>query len=328
MKKYNVAVMGATGLVGGTILKLLEERNFPIENLYLFSSKKSAGVEIEFAGKEYVVEELTDDALDKDIDIALFAAGGATSKKFAPLAAAKGIKVVDNSSAFRMEDDVPLVVPEINPDKVLEGNGIIANPNCSTIQSVLPLKPLEDAFGIKRVVYSSYQSVSGSGMGGLKDLEEGNVEFYPYQIQNNLLPHIDDFLENGYTKEEMKMIDETKKILGNYDIKVTATTVRVPVKFAHSVSINVELEKPFEMEEIFEALKNYPGIVVEDDVENKVYPMPINAEGKDEVFIGRIRRDFTVENGINFFSVADNIRKGAATNAVQIAELLAEKLDK
>lgn len=328
MKKYNVAVMGATGLVGGTILKLLEERNFPIENLYLFSSKKSAGVEIEFAGKEYVVEELTEDALDKDIDIALFAAGGATSKKFAPLAATKGIKVVDNSSAFRMEDDVPLVVPEINPDKVLEGNGIIANPNCSTIQSVLPLKPLEDAFGIKRVIYSSYQSVSGSGMGGLKDLEEGNVEFYPYQIQNNLLPHIDDFLENGYTKEEMKMIDETKKILGNYDIKVTATTVRVPVKFAHSVSINVELEKPFEMEEIFEALKNYPGIVVEDDVENKVYPMPINAEGKDEVFIGRIRRDFTVENGINFFSVADNIRKGAATNAVQIAELLAEKLDK
>ncbi len=328
MKKYNVAVMGATGLVGGTILNLLEERNFPIENLYLFSSKKSAGQEIDFGGNSYKVEELTEESLNKDIDIALFAAGGATSKKFAPLAAARGIKVVDNSSAFRMEEDVPLVVPEINPDKVLEGNGIIANPNCSTIQSVLPLKPLEDAFGIKRVVYSSYQSVSGSGMGGLKDLEEGNVEFYPYQIQNNLLPHIDDFLENGYTKEEMKMIDETKKILGNYNIKVTATTVRVPVKFAHSVSINVELERPFEMEEIFEALKNYPGIVLEDDVENKVYPMPINAEGKDEVFVGRIRRDFTVENGINFFSVADNIRKGAATNAVQIAELLSEKLDK
>lgn len=328
MKKYNVAVMGATGLVGGKILNLLEERNFPIENLYLFSSKKSAGQEIDFGGKAYVVEELTEEALNKEIDIALFAAGGATSKKFGPIAAEKGIKVVDNSSAFRMEEDVPLVVPEINGDKVLEGKGIIANPNCSTIQSVLPLKPLEDAFGIKRVVYSSYQSVSGSGMGGLKDLEEGNVEFYPYQIQNNLLPHIDDFLENGYTKEEMKMIDETKKILGNEKIKVTATTVRVPVKFAHSVSINVELEKPFEMKEIFKALKNYPGIIVEDDVEKGVYPMPINAEGKDEVFVGRIRRDFTVENGINFFSVADNIRKGAATNAVQIAELLAEKLDK
>lgn len=327
MKKYNVAVMGATGLVGGTILNILEERNFPIENLYLFSSKKSAGQKIEFAGNTYVVEELTEAAFDKDIDIAMFAAGGATSTKYAPLAAQKGIKVVDNSSAFRMGEDVPLVVPEINGDKVLEGNGIVANPNCSTIQSVLPLKPLQDAFGIKRVIYSSYQSVSGSGMGGLKDLEEGNVEFYPYQIQYNLLPHIDDFLENGYTKEEMKMINETHKILDDYDIKVTATTVRVPVKYAHSVSINVEFEKPFEMEEVFEALKNYPGIVVEDDLENKVYPMPLNAEGKDEVFVGRIRRDFSVENGINFFSVADNIRKGAATNAVQIAEELVKKLD-
>ncbi|NLW42094.1 MAG: aspartate-semialdehyde dehydrogenase [Tissierellia bacterium] len=326
MKKYNVAVMGATGLVGGTILNVLEERNFPIENLYLFSSKKSAGQEVEFAGNTYVVEELTEAAFDKDIDIAMFAAGGATSTKYAPLAAQKGIKVVDNSSAFRMDEDVPLVVPEINGDKVLEGNGIVANPNCSTIQSVLPLKPLQDAFGIKRVIYSSYQSVSGSGMGGLKDLEEGNVEFYPYQIQYNLLPHIDDFLDNGYTKEEMKMINETHKILDNYDIKVTATTVRVPVKYAHSVSINVEFERAFEMEEVYEALKNYPGIVVEDDVENKVYPMPLNAEGKDEVFVGRIRRDFSVENGINFFSVADNIRKGAATNAVQIAEELAKKL--
>lgn len=328
MKKYNLAVMGATGLVGGTILKVLEERNFPIDNLYLFSSKKSAGTEVEYAGKTYVVEELTEAAFDKDIDIAMFAAGGATSLKYAPIAAAKGIKVVDNSSAFRMEEDVPLVVPEINGDLVLEGNGIVSNPNCSTIQSVLPLKPLYDAFGIKRVIYSSYQSVSGSGMGGLKDLEEGNVEFYPYQIQFNLLPHIDDFLENGYTKEEMKMIEETKKILNDYNIEVTATTVRVPVKFAHSVSINVEFEKSFEMEEVFEVLKNYPGIVVEDDVANKIYPMPINAEGKDEVFVGRIRRDFTVENGINFFSVADNIRKGAATNAVQIAEELAKQLDK
>ena len=322
MKKYNLAVVGATGLVGSTILKVLAEREFPIENLYLFSSKKSAGEKVEYEGVEYVVEELTEESFDRPIDIAMFSAGGGVSTKYAPIAAAKGIKVVDNSSAFRMEKDVPLVVPEINGDDVHTGYGIIANPNCSTIQSVLTLKPLYDKYGIKRVVYSSYQSVSGSGVNGLKDLEEGNVEFYPYQIQYNAMPHIDDFLENGYTKEEMKMIDETKKILHDDNIKVTATTVRVPVKYAHSVSINVELEKPFVLDEIYELLADYPGITVEDDVSNKVYPMPIRAEGKDEVFVGRIRRDFTVENGLNMWVVADNIRKGAATNAVQIAEAI------
>lgn len=320
MKKYNVAVVGATGLVGSTILKVMAEREFPVENLYLFSSMKSAGEKIDYNGVEYVVEELLEDSFDREIDIALFSAGGGISTKYAPIAAAKGIKVVDNSSAWRMDKDVPLVVPEINAEDINFGNGIIANPNCSTIQSVLPLKPLYDKYGIKRVIYSSYQSVSGSGVKGLQDLEEGNVEFYPYQIQYNAIPHIDDFLENGYTKEEMKMINETKKILHDENIKVTATTVRVPVKYAHSVSINVELEKPYVLEEIYELLADYPGITVEDDVMNKVYPMPIRAEGKDDVFVGRIRRDFSVENGLNLWVVADNIRKGAATNAVQIAE--------
>lgn len=320
MKKYNVAVVGATGLVGSTILKVMAEREFPVENLYLFSSMKSAGEKIDYNGVEYVVEELLEDSFDREIDIALFSAGGGISTKYAPIAAAKGIKIVDNSSAWRMDKDVPLVVPEINAEDINFGNGIIANPNCSTIQSVLPLKPLYDKYGIKRVIYSSYQSVSGSGVKGLQDLEEGNVEFYPYQIQYNAIPHIDDFLENGYTKEEMKMINETKKILHDENIKVTATTVRVPVKYAHSVSINVELEKPYVLEEIYELLADYPGITVEDDVMNKVYPMPIRAEGKDDVFVGRIRRDFSVENGLNLWVVADNIRKGAATNAVQIAE--------
>lgn len=326
MKKFNVAVAGATGLVGSTILKVLEEREFPIENIYFLSSKKSAGSKITFKGKEYTVEELTENSFDKAIDIALFAAGGAVSEKYAPIAVEKGVKVIDNSSVFRMNKEVPLVVPEINPEDIQWGKGIISNPNCSTIQSVVPLKPLHDKFKIKRVVYSTYQSVSGSGLGGLKDLDEGKVAFYPHQIQYNAIPHIDSFLENGYTKEEIKMIEETKKILHDDSIKVTATTVRVPVKYAHSVSINLEFEKSFEMEEIFKALKEFPGIVVEDDVKSNLYPMAISAEGKDEVFVGRVRRDFSVENGINLWCVADNIRKGAATNAVQIAELVAKSL--
>ena len=326
MKKLNLAVVGATGLVGSTILKILAERDFPIENLYLLSSKKSAGSKVEFKGVEYEVEELTENSFDKDIDIALFAAGGAVSEKFGPIAVEKGVQVVDNSSVFRMNDQVPLVVPEINPEDIEWSKGLVSNPNCSTIQSVIPLKPLHDKFKIKRVIYSTYQSVSGSGLGGLRDLEEGLVEFYPYQIAYNAIPHIDSFLENGYTKEEIKMIDETKKILHNDNIKVTATTVRVPVKYAHSVSINIEFEKEFELEGVYKALEEFPGIVVEDDGKNNVYPMPLNAEGKDEVFVGRIRRDFSIENGINIWSVSDNIRKGAATNAVQIAELVAKKL--
>lgn len=325
MKKFNVAVIGATGLVGQTILEILEERNFPIEKLYLFSSKKSKGSEIKYDEDVYIVEELAEENIPEDLDLVFMAAGGTVSEKYAPLLGERGVYVVDNSSAFRMKKDVPLIVPEINKEKVMDGK-IVANPNCSTIQSVLPLKPLYDKFGIKRVIYSSYQSVSGSGIGGLKDLEEGTTSTYPYKIQYNLLPHIDDFLDNRYTKEEMKMINETKKILDDEDIKITATTVRVPVKFAHAVSINVEFERKFDLEEVFDALKDYPGIVLEDDIKNNIYPMPINAEGKDPVFVGRIRRDESIENGINFFSVADNIRKGAALNAVQIGEEIIKNL--
>ena len=326
MKKYNIAVVGATGLVGSTILKIMEERKFPVEKLYILSSKKSAGSKLCFMGKEYVVEELNENSFDKPIDIVLFAAGGAVSEKYAPIAVEKGIKVVDNSSIFRMNKEVPLVIPEVNPEDIDWNRGIIANPNCSTIQSVLPLKPLHDNFKIKRIIYSTYQSVSGSGLRGLRDLEEGIVEFYPYQIQYNALPHIDSFLDNGYTKEEMKMIDETKKILHDEDIRITATTVRVPVKYAHSVSINIEFEKEFKLDEVYKLLEKFPGVIVRDDVSNNVYPMAIDVEGHDEVYVGRIRRDFSLENGLNLWVVADNIRKGAATNAIQIAELVASKL--
>lgn len=322
MKKYNVAVLGATGLVGGTILKVLEERDFPIENLYLFSSKKSAGSLVSFKGKDYEVQELKEDSFDESMDFAFFAAGGSISEKYAKLALDKGIRVIDNSSVFRLDEDVPLVVPEVNPDLVLKGNGIIANPNCSTIQSVVPLKPLHDNFKIKRIVFSTYQAVSGSGLGGLNDLEEGLVEFYPHQIQANALPHIDSFLESGYTKEEMKMVNETRKILEDDSIGITATTVRVPVKYSHSVSANIEFENEFELEDVYKVLEEFEGVVVKDDVQNNVYPMPLDVEGSDKVYVGRIRRDFSLDKGINIWIVADNIRKGAATNAVQIAELL------
>ncbi|MGL5314020.1 MAG: aspartate-semialdehyde dehydrogenase [Peptostreptococcaceae bacterium] len=326
MRKVNLAIVGATGMVGRTFLNVLEERNFPIDNLYLFSSKKSAGSKVEFRGKEYIVEELKEDSFKRNIDIALFSAGGSVSKKFAPIARDNGIIVVDNSSAWRMDKDIPLVVPEVNPEDIGWNNGIIANPNCSTIQSVVPLKALHDAFKIKRIVYSSYQAVSGSGAGGITDLENGinggANEKYPHQIAYNCIPHIDEFMDNGYTKEEIKMIEETKKILNDQDIKVTATTVRVPVKYGHSVSINVEFENSFEMNDVFKVLENGKGIIVKDDVKNNVYPMAIDVEGKDEVYVGRIRRDYSLENGINLWAVADNIRKGAATNAVQIAELL------
>lgn len=322
MKAYNVAVLGATGLVGGTILKILEERDFPINHLYLFSSKKSAGSLVTFKGKEYQVQELKEDSFTEDMDFAFFAAGGAISEKYAQLAIDKGVKVIDNSSVFRMKDGVPLVVPEVNPEEAFRDSGIISNPNCSTIQSVVPLKPLHDRFKIKRIVFSTYQAVSGSGIGGLNDLEKGQVEFYPHQIQANALPHIDSFLDDGYTKEEMKMVNETRKILNDDSIRITATTVRIPVRYSHCVSANVEFEKPFELEELYAGLENFEGIVVKDDVNNNVYPMPLDAEGTDQVYVGRIRRDFSVENGVNLWIVADNIRKGAATNAVQIAELL------
>lgn len=326
-RKPNLAIVGATGLVGSTFLKVLEERNFPFENLYMMASAKSAGTTVTFKGKDYIVEELTENSFDKPIDIALFSAGGSTSEKFAPIAASKGVIVVDNSSAWRMNKEVPLVVPEVNPQDIKWNKGIIANPNCSTIQAVVALKPLYDKYGIKRIVYSTYQAVSGSGLKGISDLKEGLagndiMKAYPHPIAQNCLPQIDVFLENGYTKEEMKMVNETHKILGDDKIRVTATTVRVPVFESHSESINVELEKPFEVEDIKKLLSEAPGVVLQDDPASSVYPLARNAAGKDEVFVGRIRRDFSVENGINMWVVADNIRKGAATNAVQIAELL------
>ncbi|MDO4553313.1 MAG: aspartate-semialdehyde dehydrogenase [Bacillota bacterium] len=326
-KKPNLAIVGATGLVGSTFLKVLEERDFPFENLYMMASAKSAGTTVTFRGKDYIVEELTEHSFDKPIDIALFSAGGGTSEKFAPIAAAHGVVVVDNSSAWRMDPNVPLVVPEVNPEDVKWNKGIIANPNCSTIQAMLPLKALHDVYQIKRVVFSTYQAVSGSGLKGINDLKEGLkgndlCQAYAHPIANNCLPHIDVFLENGYTKEEMKMVNETKKILGDDSIRVTATTVRVPVFESHSESVNLEFEKPFELSDVRRLLESFPGIVVLDDLANNVYPLARDAAGKDEVFVGRIRRDESIENGLNLWIVADNIRKGAATNAVQIAELL------
>lgn len=326
MKKINLAIVGATGMVGRTLIKVLEEKDLPIENLYLFASSRSAGKTITFKGKEYVVEELTENSFDRGIDIALFSAGGSASLKFAPIAASKGCVVVDNSSAWRMNPDVPLVVPEVNPEDVKLHKGIIANPNCSTIQAVVALKPLDEYYNIKRIIYSTYQAVSGAGMGGWQDLEEGikgnPPKKFPHPIFNNCLPHIDVFTENGYTKEEIKMIEETRKILHRQDLKITATTVRVPVFNSHSESINVEFEKPFDLEELKEVLRKAPGVIVQDDPENNVYPLAANATGHDEVFVGRIRRDESVENGVNLWVVADNIRKGAASNAVQIAEIL------
>ena len=331
-RKPNIAVVGATGVVGLTFLKVLEERDFQFENIYLMASAKSAGKTLTFKGKEYTVEELTEHSFDKPIDIALFSAGGSTSAKFAPIAAEHGVTVVDNSSQWRMYDDVPLVVPEVNPEDIAWNKGIIANPNCSTIQAMVALKPLQDKYGIKRVVYSTYQAVSGSGVKGINDLKNGlegkneDLQAYAHPIAGNCLPHIDVFLDNGYTKEEMKMINETHKILHDDDIKVTATTVRVPVFDSHSESINIELEKPFELEDVVECFRQFPGLIVQDDVENNVYPLALDAAGTDEVYVGRIRRDYSVENGINIWVVADNIRKGAATNAVQIAEKLLEQL--
>ena len=329
MKKYNVAVVGATGLVGQTFLKVLKERNFPVEKLYLYASARSAGKIVNFDGKDYTVIELKEENIKDDIDVALFSAGGSISKEYAPKFKAKGAIVIDNSSAWRMEKDIPLVVPEANPEALDGHNGIIANPNCSTIQVMPVLKVLADKYGLKRVVYSTYQAVAGSGQKGIDDLEANlkgePSKNYPHQIAFNLLPHIDVFLDNGYTKEEIKMVEETRKILGLPDLKVTATCVRVPVKMGHAVSVNVELEKPFELEDVFKAFEEKEGVVVQDDVSKNVYPMPIVAEDTDEVYVGRIRRDESVENGLNLWVVADNIRKGAATNTIQIAETLIKK---
>ncbi|KUO71778.1 MAG: aspartate-semialdehyde dehydrogenase [Clostridia bacterium BRH_c25] len=326
MNKYDVAVVGATGMVGRMFLKVLEEKQFPINNFYAFASAKSAGSKVTFNDMEYVVEELTDSSFDRHIDIALFSAGGDTSKRYSPIAASKGAVVIDNSSAFRMDEDVPLIVPEVNPHAIKNHNGIIANPNCSTIQAVVALKPLHDKYGIKRIVYSTYQSVSGTGQKGVADLEEGikggSAKAYPHSIAYNCLPHIDVFLENGYTKEEIKMIEETKKIFDDQKLKITATTVRVPVYYGHSEAINVEFENDFDIDKLKKLISRSPGIVLQDDPANNIYPLATNAAGRNEVFVGRIRRDYSVEYGINLWVVADNVRKGAATNAVQIAELL------
>ncbi|MBS4534172.1 aspartate-semialdehyde dehydrogenase [Clostridium sp. D2Q-14] len=325
----NLAIVGATGMVGRTFLQILNERNFPVKNLYLFASAKSKNTKLTFNKKEYTVKELTRDSLNEKIDIALFSAGGEISKKFAPIAKKNGVIVIDNSNAWRMNKNVPLIVPEVNPEEITNHNGIISNPNCSTIQSVLPLKPIDDIYGIKRIVYSTYQAVSGSGVGGIQDLEEGidgnPPKKYPHPIAFNCLPHIDIFMDNGYTKEEMKMINETRKILNKKKLLVTATTVRVPVRYGHCVSINIELEHNFKLETLINELENFEGIKIMDNPSTNTYPTALDVEGKDEVYIGRIRRDYSLERGINLWVAADNIRKGAATNTIQIAELLVKR---
>ena len=330
MKKVNLAVVGATGMVGRTCLKVLKERNFPIENLYLMASKRSAGTKVEYDGKEYTVEELTEHSFDKPIDIALFSAGGSTSEKYAPIAAEHGVIVVDNSAQWRQDPKVPLIVPECNPEDIAWNSGIIANPNCSTIQAMAVLKPLDDKYKIKRVVYSTYQAVSGAGVAGWNDLENGlkgeEPKKFPHQIAGNCLPHIDVFLDNGYTKEEMKMVWETRKILHHPDLKVTATTVRVPVFNSHSEAINIEFENPVDVDEARKILAEAPGVVVVDNPANNEYPLALDAAGTDSVYVGRIRKDESVDNGLNLWVVADNIRKGAATNAVQIAEILIDSI--
>ena len=322
----NIAIVGCTGLVGRTVLKVLEEKNFPNCSYTLFSSKKSAGTKITFLGNTYTVCELKDTSFNFHFDYAIFCAGGKVSEKYIPIAVNSGCIVIDNSSVFRMKDDVPLIVPEINANRIKENNGIIANPNCSTIQAVLPLKPINDRYGIKRIVYSTYQAVSGAGKCGLDDFENGikgiPPKKFPYPIFNNCLPHIDVFEDDGYTKEEHKMINETRKILEKPNLPITATTVRVPVKNCHSESINVELESDFDIYDIRILLQNFPGIIVVDDIQKNFYPIATKVDGNDEVFVGRIRRDYSVKNGLNLWVVADNLRKGAASNAVQILERL------
>jgi aspartate-semialdehyde dehydrogenase len=337
MEKYNVAILGATGAVGQEFLDLIEERKFPFAQLKLLASKRSAGQIIHFMGKDYTVEEATKDSF-KDIHIALFA-GGAASKEFAPAAVEAGAVVIDNSSTFRMDPQVPLIVPEVNPEMIKTHKGIIANPNCSTIIMVMALKPIYDQVKIKRVVVSTYQAVSGGGKEAMAELEnqvkaiasgqEVVANILPgasmpkhYQIAFNLIPQIDVFKDNLYTKEEMKMIDETHKIMNDYDMGITATTIRVPVYRSHAESVNIELDGEFSVQETKNALAKFPGVVVEDDPAEMIYPMPLNTSGKNDVAVGRIRKDYSIKNGLNLWVVGDQIRKGAALNALQIAEYM------
>jgi aspartate-semialdehyde dehydrogenase len=332
-EKYNVAVVGATGAVGGAMLDVLERRNFPVNELRLLASERSIGKKLLFRGKEISVQLLTKDAFD-GIDIALFSAGASRSLEFAPAAAAAGAVVVDNSSAYRMDPEIPLVVPEVNPHAIAQytKRGIIANPNCSTIQMLVALKPILDKVGIKRIVVSTYQAVSGTGAKAIEELKTqvlnyaaGNkmeAKVYPHQIAFNCLPHIDSFLDNGYTKEEMKMVNETRKIFEDASIGVTATTVRVPVYYGHSEAVNVETKKKIGAGEVKALLAQAPGVRLVDDPENGIYPLAVDCAGKFETLVGRIREDESIDNGINLWVVSDNILKGAALNAVQIAEHL------
>ena len=321
-----IAVVGATGMVGNVMLEVLAERKLPITELLLVASERSVGKEMVFEGKTHTVIGL-ETAVEVRPDIALFSAGGSTSLEWAPKFAAVGTTVIDNSSAWRMEQDKKLIVPEINADQLTPEDKIIANPNCSTIQMVMVLAPLHKAFGIKRIVISTYQSITGTGVKAVEQLNnemEGTsgTMAYPHPIHKNALPHCDVFLENDYTKEEMKLVHETHKILGDSSIGITATAIRIPVVGGHSESVNLEFEKPYTLDEILQLLEQTPGVVVLDNPEKNAYPMPIHAEGKDEVFVGRIRRDESVENAVNLWIVADNLRKGAATNTIQIAEYL------
>ena len=323
-----VAVVGVTGVVGTVLLKLLEEREFPVSEIIPVASEKSVGNKIMFKGQDYKIVSLGD-AVNMKPDIALFSAGGSISLEWAPKFAKEGTRVVDNSSAWRMDSTKKLIVSEVNSKVLTKEDFIIANPNCSTMQMLVVLAPLHKKYKIKRLVISTYQSVSGTGKNAIDQLEGerndvNSSKVYPYSIDQNLLPHCDVFEKDGYTKEENKLINETRKILNDNSIQITSTAVRVPIEICHGESVNIEFEKDFEIEDIFEILIDSPGLVVEDDPDNNKYPMPINSANKDEVFVGRIRRDFSIKSGINLWIVADNLRKGAATNTIQIAEKLIE----
>ena len=322
MKKPNIAVVGATGLVGKMFLQVLEERDVPVNELYAFSSEKSSGTNLKLCGKDITVEELGASSFDKEMDVCLFAASSDVSLEYAKTAADKGIIVIDNSSAYRQDPNVPLIVPEVNPDEIKNHKGIIANPNCCAAPLTVALKPLHDKYGVRRVVVSTYQSVSGAGAAGISDLTEGVTKHFPYPIKNNLIPHIDVFEDDGYTGEEAKIIAETRKILGIPKLPITATAVRVPIVTCHSLSVNVELLNAYKLHEVFELIESSPGLKLVDDIDTHMYPMPLYSAGLDLVQVGRLRRDRSRRNTLNMWLVADNIRKGAATNAVQIVEAL------